>query len=602
MKASLYNVDCITADFTRVPHRYSDAHIFFLPPVSNEVMSSLKSRIPERYLQHFQVKYLDFRPLESQVYTLNDPFALEKLYHRECQNMVLMAINKMALQMVSVCASLGEYPIVRFYKPDNPNYDAHMLSFMLAREFQAKLDEYARDHADFPNTKEKRPRSIFLITDRSMDWNAPLLHEFTFQAMAYDLLDFKDWTSVEYQADDKMTERNVSEKDEEWTLLRHKPAPEAIDVLQKKLAQTRQENANLEDKTSKVTASELRDMALALPMYQKIKERLGFYMDIMSQSMAKVQQYGLMSTALVEQTLATELDPERSKPKNIADDLVQALAEKNVTQSDKLRLIILYAIFRRGLIHDDYLRLQQHCGLSSEDLEIISNYTKLGAPLLKTSTKSTPSKSQLPTRYHSAVEGDDFYQHARYVCGLFNVINQMLTGKLSSDIFPYVKGLPDEQEETYITGANSLRNPRQRGTWALNSSTAQAARQRVFIFVAGGMTASEMRSCYELSKKHSREIIIGSNDVTSSRVFLKSLSNLSKPRHSLNLPEDQPEPTKAPAFLFESEIKAPVIESKIQKPVPQSTPSPDFDAQKISTSKHHKPEKEKKKGLKSFFK
>lgn len=37
-----------------------------------------------------------------------------------------------------------------------------------------------------------RPRSMLIITDRSMDMTAPFLHEFTYQAMANDLLPIDD--------------------------------------------------------------------------------------------------------------------------------------------------------------------------------------------------------------------------------------------------------------------------------------------------------------------------------------------------------------------------------------------------------------------------
>lgn len=39
-----------------------------------------------------------------------------------------------------------------------------------------------------------RPRSTMIITDRSMDTLAPFVHEFTYQAMANDLLPIEDGT------------------------------------------------------------------------------------------------------------------------------------------------------------------------------------------------------------------------------------------------------------------------------------------------------------------------------------------------------------------------------------------------------------------------
>jgi len=59
----------------------------------------------------------------------------------------------------------------------------------LARMVQAELDEYRKANTDFPKPIDiSRPRGVLIITDRTMDTVAPFLHEFTYQAMANDLL------------------------------------------------------------------------------------------------------------------------------------------------------------------------------------------------------------------------------------------------------------------------------------------------------------------------------------------------------------------------------------------------------------------------------
>jgi syntaxin-binding protein 1 len=54
---------------------------------------------------------------------------------------------------------------------------------------QEELDMYRRGNPNWPEpTTPQRPPSTLLITDRTMDMMAPLVHEFTYQAMANDLL------------------------------------------------------------------------------------------------------------------------------------------------------------------------------------------------------------------------------------------------------------------------------------------------------------------------------------------------------------------------------------------------------------------------------
>lgn len=72
---------------------------------------------------------------------------------------------------------------------------------------------------------------MLLILDRSFDPVSPLLHEFTYQAMAYDLVNIKSDNKYEYETPSGRVKHELNEDDEVWTELRH----QHVDVTKKYL-------------------------------------------------------------------------------------------------------------------------------------------------------------------------------------------------------------------------------------------------------------------------------------------------------------------------------------------------------------------------------
>jgi syntaxin-binding protein 1 len=106
------------------------------------------------------------------------------------------------------------------------------------------------------------------------------------------------------------------------------------------------------------------------------------------------------------------------------------------------------------------------------------------------------------------------------LAALDTVLQDHVSGRLDQQAFPYVKDSP-----TNLTSSSSLRSSPASPTtptsgslrsakpnWhkaAPKTGTTAEIRQRVLVFVAGGMTYSEMREAYLLSKSLNKDIIIG---------------------------------------------------------------------------------------------
>ncbi len=101
----------------------------------------------------------------------------------ELQNQGLKEVSK---KLLSVLTTLGENPYIRYFDPTNQQTNK---SSTLALQLQKDLEEYCAQDPDYPPKQYQfRPKATVLILERSFDMVAPLLHEFTYQAMINDLL------------------------------------------------------------------------------------------------------------------------------------------------------------------------------------------------------------------------------------------------------------------------------------------------------------------------------------------------------------------------------------------------------------------------------
>lgn len=212
-------------------------------------------------------------------------------------------------QIVAVCVSLGEYPTIRYYKPLVPTHEAAVLCSHLARFVQDQIDMYATYHNDFP-PPSSRPRATLYILDRSMDLIAPLVHEFTYQAMIHDLLPIKEGEKVTYnvttnegQANQETKELSITEKDKLWLANRHQHMKDTIDRLMGDFQKFLDENPHFADKNASnaTNLNAIKDMMAGLPQFQEMKEAYSLHLTMAQDAMNVFQKRKLPDIASVEQ-------------------------------------------------------------------------------------------------------------------------------------------------------------------------------------------------------------------------------------------------------------------------------------------------------------
>ena len=182
------------------------------------------------------------------------------------------------------------------------------------------------------------------------------------------------------------------------------------------------------------------------------------------------------------------------------------LDEPDVTHPDRLRLLLLYLLFKDGLLPADLQKLLAHAQLPAQDSQVVSNLELIGARTTRNLKDSRPVPQPLfpPKAAPAQTPGQEEVLLSRYEPVLQSLLEAHATGNVDHNVFPYTKPPLDLGEVGPQPSATSLRSAKP--TWAkTRTNTSSENRQRVIVFMAGGATYSESRACYDVGRATGRE-------------------------------------------------------------------------------------------------
>ncbi|KAL8769968.1 MAG: hypothetical protein Q9209_004215 [Squamulea sp. 1 TL-2023] len=564
-------LDCLMADLER--RRYRRTFLVWTSLLPLDLQNRLdRSPMAKQQIVSTSLLNVDYYPRESHLITFRDPWSFPTLFHPACNHLVRQHMEELAQRIVSICVSLGEYPTIRYYNPRKPSHDASILCSHLARFVQTQLDQYAKYNTEFPPISP-RPRGLLIIADRSLDLFAPLLHEFTYQAMVHDLLPLTEGDKVFYRPATSQAEKaqrdkdqEIGEKDSIWVKFRHLHMKDLLDELVKDFNAFKAQNPQFAERYTEAVIITL-DMLAGLPKFQQGKEAYSLHLSMTQDAMNVFQDRRLADIASVEQSLATGLDEDYKKPKNLADQVIRLLDDDAIQFPDRLRLIIQYLLYRDGLLPTDVQKLLAHARLPAQDSEVIYNLELLGAHVNRALKDSRPVAQHQFGKREAQGPSSNESGLSRFEPALKIVLEEHCRGALEENTFPFTKPHLDAAEglmgQENVSQA-SLRSAKP--TWARTRPSNQEPRQRIVVFMAGGATYSESRSCYEVSQSLNKDVYLATSHMLTPSLYLRQVGDLSVDRRRLDLPADRPKP-RAPDHLFEKEIPAPPPPAKPQPPV-----------------------------------
>lgn len=225
--------------------------------------------------------------------------------------------------------------------------------------------------------------------------------------------------------------------------------------------------------------------------------------------------------------------------------------DDSVPQDARLRLLMLYIIYRGGLLNGDIQKLHAHAQLQPQDRDTIDNLDLLGARVRKPLNDMTSRpESIFPIKAPNGPVEEEV-SLSRYEPALRSMLEEQIQGTLDPTIFPPTKpdmegngiGFDVAAQQTSLRTAN-------KPTWARTRPVANEQRQRILVFMAGGATYAEARACYQVSLNASKEVFLMTSHMLTPKLFLQQLRGLSVDKRRLDILAERP-PPKAPAHLFE---------------------------------------------------
>ncbi|KAI3423806.1 hypothetical protein D9Q98_009643 [Chlorella vulgaris] len=553
------NIKQLTSDFAlAAAPQYKAAHIFFSSKPAAQQLAALRecpglvSRL--RTLKEVNLEYL---LVDSRTFITNEEGALSTFFGSavDSSTSYRVEIEVLTSRLATVFATLREMPAIRFRAatPPGEEFPPGLESRLLvAQRIAVELHERLAALQRAGQLPERETCEL-ILTDRGFDPVAPIIHEWTYEAMAFDLLagsqSLKE-NVFEYDVETQggkveKKEHILDERDTLFVDLRHKHFAAASLQISNQLDEFRARNAKVSGRSKGSGELEMRNMSRliqSLPQYRDQLSKLAAHVEVASKLNSAIEAGALAELGKLEQDLV--YGDATSK-----EVIAFLTAHQNIPASDKVRLLMCYsATHLEKLDSTREAQWQKVARLAPEDMAMVTNLEYLGVPVRKRSKGGGITfgrkRRRAVRKDREPDEDDSQFALTRFVPLLQEVLEDAAAGKLSTDEYPFVAApaspssnrasLPSSADNTPRAGV-SVRSVRTTGGWAKKSAggtpdKAESTKgRRLFVFIVGGLTYSEMRCAHRTSARLGRDVFLGGTSVETAPRFMRHVLDLSTP-------------------------------------------------------------------------
>ena len=541
-------------------YRYS--HVFFSGPLPEKCFDLLAKEegLVNRCYSLAELN-VDFVPFEPRAFHCDKPLAIRQLRANDANAMTSL-VRGHVNSLVSVCAALHERPVIRYMARSTVSN----LSEKIALGFKRELDVLALQ-MDKLRKPFKAKGTTVVIMDRSIDSAALLVHEYSYQALALDVLDGVSWpvgfeeepsteanmsvlpsfvfTSVTTKGEEESKSVILGDHDELWRKFRHMHVKDVSEITTSEIRDFSRNHslAKLQKDGRRNSDADPMELLRGLPEYQDILSKYALHIELSKQCFDALERFKLFEVGKIEQELATGVDEEGKDVSciKIFQTLTSLLQSGRIGAHEKLRLVALYLSQVNDVNESSAQTLvRTAASLSVENEALVKQFLGLGIQGTRAAAVATArhshkaDKAQLKrNKVRAKASG---YVNCRFVPRLKDIAESVLTNTVDAAEFPLVGGGTAASSVYSVTSSDGGQKKSAAAAWGQDKAVldggeaktgGEKERQKLILFVIGGITLSETRAMEELGTQFGCDVIIGGSTILTPKRLISILQNTS---------------------------------------------------------------------------
>lgn len=369
--------------------------------------------------------------------------------------------------------------------------------------------------------KNLKKEGILLLTDRSIDVTSPLLHDYNYRALVYDLLEVKNNT---LNINNKKI--SLSDEDDLWHSYKTMHIAEVFDKLSKDIAEFQKSDiAKVGNASNMDSFSDMHNVLNNMSSYKLKSTQLSNQLHLAEELNKKYKNNHINEIIELEQDIVSgENDGGKINNRDIFKNFTITKSKLTNQREDFIRILLtLYTCL--SIDEKDFNFLSGK--LSEEESGVLRGLIKLGFDPKSSGKKNERRKTNL-IREKVSLVGENIskkltYSSLRSSPNITILAEQASNYLLDRDQFPFRnwdKGDLPKKEKKY--GTKNLFDT------SSNKEADLSEMEPLIVFNIGGLAHNEISSLEKLQNSNviNHRIYIGSTDIINASEYMKQLREI----------------------------------------------------------------------------